>query len=123
MEWVLVCVGVILAVEVFLHTSCKKNLREMLDYTKRSTTTITSARISDHWKEKVLGHYALKIFINSLQLLFSLLLTASPIIVLHFMSMLFGLDVLALLTTPLGLIISFLCASLYIVFRAKVLRV
>ena len=123
MEWVLVCVSAILAVEIFLHTSCKKNIDEMFDFMKRSTTTIASSRISDHWKEKVLTHYALKIFTNSLQLFFCLLLTVSPILALHFTGKLFGTDLLSLLMTPLGLIVSLFFASLYVVFRTKVLRV
>jgi len=123
MEWGLAAVSVIFAVEIFLRTSFRKNISEMLSFMRRSGKTITSSRISDHWKEKVLVHYALKIFTNSLQLLFCLFLTVSPIFVLHFSGNMFGADVLTLLMTPLGILISILFASFYVVLRNKVLHV
>lgn len=123
MDWVLVCVSTMLAVEVFLRTGFKKNISAMLEFMKRSRATIISARISDHWKEKVLTHYALKIFINSMQLIICLLLTASPIMAVHFLGNLIGMDVLSLIMTPLGLIFSIVFVSLYIVFRVKILHV
>jgi len=123
MEWGLAGVSVILAVEVFLRVSFRRNVSEMLDFMRRSGKTITSAGISDHWKEKVLAHYALKIFINSLQLLFCLFLIVSPVFALHLLGNLFGADLLSLLMTPLGIILSILFASLYVLFRNKVLHV
>jgi len=123
MEWVLICFGTMLAVEVFLHTSFKRNILAMLYLTKRASATITSSRISDHWKEKVLLHYAIKIFVNSIQLIVCLFLTAASILAVHFLGNLIGMDLLSHLMKPFGLIISLIWASLYVFFRVKVLHV
>ena len=117
------CIGVVLAIEVFLRTTFRANLNHMLDFMKRSGTTITSSGISDHWKEKVLPHYAVKIFVNSIQLLFCLLLTVAPVFALHFAGLLFGMDVFSLLMTPLGIVGSILFAAVYITVRNRVLHV
>ncbi len=119
MEWVFICISPILVVEVFLHTSFKKNISEMLDFIKRSGKTIKSNRISDHWKEKILLHYSIKIFINSIQLFFCLILTASPLAAIYFLSKQLDTDLFSLLMTPSGFIISMVIASTYIVFRTR----
>lgn len=123
MGWVFVCFGTILAVEVFLRTNFKVNINTILRLSKRSSATIRSAKISDHWKEKALIQYALRIFVHSLQLLLWLTLTVLAIMVVHLLGTLFNIDVLSLLKTSLGLIVSLLVASLYIFFRAKVFHV
>ena len=123
MEWVFLCFGTILAVEVLLHTSFKRNITAILYFTRRSSATITSARISDHWKEKVLLHYAFKIFVNSMQLIVCLLLTAASIVAAHFLGNLIGMDLLSHLMKPFGIIISLVFASLYVFLRVKVLHV
>jgi len=123
MDWVLVCVGTMLAVEVFLHTTFKRNIHALIDFTKRAGATVTSARISDHWKEKVLLHYAVKIFVNSIQLALCLLFTAAAIFIVHLLGKVIGLDLFSLLMTPVGLMVSIIFASLYALFRVKVFHV
>jgi len=123
MEWALACVSAALAVEVFLRTSFNNNIAQILDFMKRSGLTIRSAGISDHWKEKVLPYYALKIFINSLRLLFCMLLTVSPVLAVHYLANPFGLDLLSLMTSVGGIVVSIIFASLYILFRTKILDV
>ena len=123
MEWLLVIMGTILAVEVFLHTKIRRNVNAMLDFTKRSASTIKSVQISDHWKEKVIAHYALKIFANSFQLLFSLLLIIAPVFALHYVGRIFSLDLFTVLTTPVGLLFSIAVATVYIFIRTKLLNV
>jgi hypothetical protein len=122
-DWVLVCISTFLAVEVFLRTSLKRNIGELLDYTKRSYATIASKKISDHWKEKVLPRYALRIFVNSSGLLFCLFLAVSPILVEDFIGKQFGANVLDKMMTPLGIGASIILASFYVYFRTKVLNV
>ena len=123
MEWLLVIVSTILAVEVFLHTKIKQNVDAMLDFMKRSASTIKSVRISDHWKEKVIAHYALKIFINSFQLLFSLMLVIAPIFALHYFGSIFSIDLFTVLVTPVGFFFSIGVASVYIFLRIKLFHV
>lgn len=123
MGLVFVCVGTMLAVEVFLHTGCSENIRLMIHFSRRAGTVLTSSRISDHWKEKVLLHYAVKIFVNSIQLIFGLLCTVAPLALAWFLGKGIGLDVQALLMTPVGLAVSIIVASFYGLFRIKVFRV
>ena len=122
-EWLLACLAVIMAVEIFLRTNIRTNVAEMFSFMKRSTSTIASARISDHWKEKVLVHYSFMILINSLQLFLYLLLIFSPIVAIHLVASQFETDLISLLITPLGLIVSIVFASCYMLVRSKVLHV
>jgi hypothetical protein len=123
MELVLVSVSTMLAVEVFLHIGLTGNIRAMIHFSRRAAATLTSARISDHWKEKVLLHYAVKIFVNSLQLIFRLLCTAAPLVLACVLAEGLGFDLLSELMAPAGLLLSIIVASLYALFRIKVFRV
>lgn len=123
MEWLLLCITTLLAVEVFLRTSFKRNIKIVLDFTQRSRATISSGRISDHWKEKVLLHYASKIFVNSMQLLLCILLTAVAIFGGHVLGSFFAIDLLSLFAAPFGLVTSILFALIYVYFRGKILNV
>ena len=67
----LVC---ILSVEVFIRLNFLSHLDSILKVTKRVTYVIPKSNISDHWKEKVVPAYALKIMKYSLQILLILLL-------------------------------------------------
>lgn len=122
MEWVLLFVGTILAAEVLLHAGLKEHVGLILDFTRRSGATISSSRISDHWKEKALVHYAVKIFIHSIRLLISLLLIAAPLIAAHFLGVFFKIDLMALLITPVGMLASLAVATGYVFIRIKVLH-
>ncbi len=122
-SWLLLCTATLIAVEIFLRTSFRKNVHELLDFTKRSTHTISSAKISDHWKEKVLLHYSGKIFINSLRLFLCLSLTVLPIIIIDYLGKLFETGIITLMMTPAGIAISIVLASLYVIIRVKVLHV
>ena len=65
----LVC---ILSVEVFIRLNFLSHLDSTLKVTKRVTYLIPKGNISDHWKEKVIPAYALRIMKHSLQILIKL---------------------------------------------------
>jgi len=67
----LVC---ILSVEVFIRLNFLSHLDSILKVTKRVTYIIPNNHISDHWKEKVIPAYALRIMKYSIQILLILLL-------------------------------------------------
>ena len=66
----LVC---ILSVEVFIRFNFLSLLDSILKVTKKVTYIIPKENISDHWKEKVIPAYALKIMKFSIQILLILL--------------------------------------------------
>ena len=70
----LVC---ILSVEVFILCNFLSVLDAILKVTKKVVYIIPNQNISDHWKEKVVTAYALKIMKFSLQILLILLLILS----------------------------------------------
>ncbi len=119
LEWFLVFIATVLAVEIFLQTSLKKNIRELLRYTKRSGAVIASKKISDHWKEKVLPKYSLLILLNSLALLFYLFLAVSPLFIIDLIARQFDFHLLVKMMTPAGIGISILVATLYVKFRSQ----
>ena len=123
MGLVVVCVSTMLAVEVFLHTGCTADIQAMIHFSRRAAATLASSRISDHWKEKVLLHYAVEIFVHSIRLIFWLLCTAVPVGIACFLGKGFGIDLLSLLVTPAGLAASIISATLYALFRVQVFRV
>ena len=70
----LVC---ILSVEFFIRLNFLSNLVSILNVTKKVTYVIPQDNISDHWKEKVIPAYALRIMKYSLQILMILFLIIS----------------------------------------------
>ena len=122
MEWLLLAVTTLLAVEVFVRTSFKQNINAMLGFSKRSLGTLSSKQVRDHWKEKVLLRYALEIFKNSVLLIACFIVTATVIFVAHVIGSYLGMDLLSLFMTPLGVIVSLLLALLYVYFRGRIIH-
>lgn len=58
----------ICGVELLLRAPLHESLAALAHYAGRSGRVIRSPRISDHWKEKVLPTYSLKVAQNSLKL-------------------------------------------------------
>ena len=121
MEWLLLAVTTLLAVEVFVRTSFKQNINAILAFSKRSLGTLSSKQISDHWKEKVLLRYALEIFKNSVLLIVCFIVTGTVIFVAHVIGSYLGMDLLSLFMTPLGVIVSLLLALVYVYFRGRII--
>lgn len=55
---VIVAVSAVVVMELFLRLPFFDCAKTMLSYARKATATVTSAKISDHWKEKVLLRYA-----------------------------------------------------------------
>ena len=63
-----------LSVEIFVRSNLSSILSSALKVSMRVAHVITSVNISDHWKEKVVPAYALRLMKHSLQMLFVILL-------------------------------------------------
>ena len=106
----LVC---LLSVEVFIRLNFLSYLDSILKVTKRVTYFIPKHNISDHWKEKVIHGYALRIMKYSLQILLILLL----IISLFFVADYFFNNFLAFTFSLVGIIESMVFAFGFIYLR------
>ena len=106
----LVC---ILSVEVFIRLKFLSYLDSILKVTKRVTYVIPKSNISDHWKEKVIPAYALRIMKYSLQILLILLLILSLFLIADF----FFNDFLAFTFSSIGITESMVFAFGYVYLR------
>ena len=106
----LVC---ILSVEVFIRLNFLSHLDSILKVTKRVTYVIPNNHISDHWKEKVIPAYALRMMKYSLRILLILLL----IISLFFIADYFFNDFLAFTFSLIGITESMVFAFGYVYLR------
>jgi hypothetical protein len=103
----------ILSVEVFIRLNFLSHLDSILKVTKRVTYVIPNNNISDHWKEKVIPAYALRIMKYSLQILLILLLILS----LFFVADYFFNDFLAFTFSLIGITESMVFAFGYVYLR------
>ena len=106
----LVC---ILSVEVFIRLNFLSHLDSILKVTKKVTHVIPQSNISDHWKEKVIPTYALRIMKYSLQILMILLLILS----FFFIVDLFYNNFLVFTISLIGIIESMVFAFGYVFLR------
>ena len=68
MVYLAVSLITIVAVELFLRLPLARLVRELAAVLQKVTRVITSSAISDHWKEKVLLHYAGSIALTTLRI-------------------------------------------------------
>ena len=106
----LVCV---LSVEVFIRFNFLLILDSILKVIRKVTYLIPKNNISDHWKEKVVPAYTLRMMKYSLQILLILLLILS----LFFVADYFFNDFLALTLSFFGIIESIVFAFGYVYLR------
>ena len=111
----LVC---ILSVEVFIRLNFLSYLDSILKVTKRVFYVIPNNNISDHWKEKIIPAYALRIMKYSLQILVILLLIMS----LFFIPNYFFNNFLAFTLSLIGITESMVFAFSYVYLRKSVIK-
>ena len=107
---ILVC---FLSVEVFIRLNFLSHLDSILKVTKKVTYVIPKNNISDHWKEKVIPAYAVRIMKYSLQILLSL----SLILSLFFITEFFFKNFLVFTLSLIGIIESIVFALGYVYLR------
>ena len=111
----LVC---IISVEFFLRLNFLSHFDSILKVTKKITYIIPQNSISDHWKEKVIPAYALRIMKHSLQILLILLL----IISLFFITDLFHNNFFVFTSSLIGIIESSVFALGYALLRKSFIK-
>ena len=95
MIWVGVVLVTVVAVFAFLQPPFRQVSTDLLRTTRKSLHIISSRRISDHWKARVLPRYAGQMFKSSLILLFCLLVLIFPVIAGDWIASLWSLDLVA----------------------------
>ena len=111
----LVC---ILSVEVFIGLNFLLHLDSILKVSRKVTYVIPKSNISDHWKEKIIPAYALKIMKYSLQILLILLLIISLFLITDF----FFNNFLAFTLSLIGIIESMIFAFGYVYLRKSLIK-
>ena len=102
-----------LSVEVFIRFSFLSNLDSILKVAKKVTYVIPKNNISDHWKEKVIPAYAVRIMKYSLQIVLILLLILS----LFFIAEFFFKNFLVLALSVIGILESIVFGLGYVYLR------
>ena len=118
MTHILLLLVCILSVEVFIRLNFLSYLDSILKVTKRVTYVIPKSNISDHWKEKVIPAYALRIMRYSLLILLILLL----IMTLFFIADYFFDDFLAFTFSLIGITESMVIAFGYVFLRKSLIK-
>jgi hypothetical protein len=90
----------------------------MLKVTKKATYVIPQNNISDHWKEKVVPAYALRMMKYSLQILLILLLILSLFLIADF----FINNFLTLTLSLIGIVESLVFAFGYVFLRKSFIK-
>jgi hypothetical protein len=119
---VLLLIAAALASELLLRLPLLGQVRHLLTATRKSAATIRSSRISDHWKERVLPAYSLRMGLHSVLFFLLLCLVASPVVAMGLAASDGMGGWLGLLMRPWA--IALLCAAsvLYVVARVRLRR-
>lgn len=120
MEWMLLGIGVLLSAELFLRLPIARSLNVLKGTAHKAIRTVSSSRVSDHWKEAVLPHYAFQIFKNSLVSFVLLLLALTPVGIIVLFSEQASVATLQLAVSRGGLIFSTVLCIGYVIVRGRV---
>ncbi len=120
MDWVLLSVGSMLSAELLLRLPMDRSLNGLKVSAWKALSTIKSTKISDHWKELVLPHYALRIFTASFLSFLLLVIALVPAAMILLVAEQTGVDVMDSVINARGLVFSTLVCILYLVIRRAV---
>jgi hypothetical protein len=111
-------------VELLIRAPLYTTLTTLLHYAAKSSRVIQSKHISDHWKEKVLPTYAVKVFQNSLKLFFIFLVVFAILLLISKALDLVnpaGMTTLEFLSTWTGILFATIASTTYYYARRFVL--
>ena len=115
----------ICGVELLSRAPLYETIVALLQYAKKSSHVIASRKISDHWKEKVLPTYSLRVAQNSLKLLFIFLVIFSALLLLSkALDFLFLAETTTVgyLSTWRGILFATLASTIYYYVRSSLLK-
>ncbi len=112
----------VLVSELLLRLPLLAQVRHILAVTRKSAATIRSSRISDHWKERALPAYSVRMGARSLLFLLLLCVATSPVLAVGLAAPGGPGRWFALLATPLAVAILCVASILYILLRTRFRR-
>ena len=120
--WALLLISTLIVVELFLRLPLIAHAKELADTLQKSLKVLKSPRISDHWKEKTLQAYSLRLFKHSIVVFLLLVAALSPFAAIDYLAARSGNAIAPLLESIEGLIVSTLFAIAYFVIRQRVIN-
>lgn len=120
MDWVLVILGTCAAVEAFVRLRFTAQVRGLSVLLPKITNTLRSARISDHWKEKVLAVYAGRLLKLSLKLFLMIAIILLPVAAACMVGAVIGAPALARFSSLSGILVSVFVAVGYMNLRQRI---
>lgn len=120
MSWLLAAVAGIAAVEVILRLPLAETLVRCRQTTSKVQSVITSARISDHWKEKVVPAYAIRLLGLSVRIALYLLLVMAPVLTFIAIATALGVPFLEFTLSLTGIVFMSVVALAYARIRTYV---
>ena len=121
MIWVLIGLATVATCELFLRLPVLGRVRKAADTAARAGRLVANPAVSDHWKERILPRYALRVALGSLTSLAYLLVACSPFLVLAVAGPFLDLDIDGILLSWSGILLISAGAITYLVL-AKQLR-
>ena len=119
---ILLALATILAVEVALHVPLDKTVPRAIQSGKRAVQIIGARHISDHWKEKALPAYAMRIFGASMLLFVMLMAILMPFVITDMIGRFFDIHVMDRLLTVWGTMASMALGLCWLFLRNRVRR-
>ena len=122
MDVVLLVASAILATEILLRLPLMDQVTIALRIARRSAATVRSSRISDHWKEKVLPAYSLRMAGRSIFFFLLMCLVLLPVALAGLVAPGGLVHWFELLMQPFAIAILCSCSILYFLVRARFAR-
>lgn len=123
MQWVLLAVATIAAVELVLRLDIADTVRRLLAVVRKVLRIMQSDAISDHWKERAMLAYSGQMFSASMTMLAMLLLVVSPFATLAAVGIWMDIPLFALLMSGTGILVSVAIACAYLPLRRRLKHV
>jgi hypothetical protein len=119
MAWFAVAVATLVCCELLVRIPLIDRIRAVAESARRSASVIASPTISDHWKERALPRYALRMGVSAIMSFFWLLIAFSPFLLLALAGPLFHVDFVQLLLDPLVIVALTLASIGYMFMRSR----
>lgn len=122
MIWILSAIGAIAASELFLRLPIMQHLATVGAVSRKSMKVLGAKRVSDHWKEKVLPAYSLRLAKGAVLFFFFLVLALLPVVIVGFAWPAGLSDWMGAIMAPMVLLFLMVVSLGYIFVRTKVMR-
>ena len=118
MNFLVLFLDLIIAIEIIYNFKFFYKLNLINKLLNRAIRIISNKKISDHWKEKIIPKYSLKIFINS----FLMLLLLSLILFVFYITSLIFEDFYIMLFSFKGIFLSILFSVFYNLLKNNLIK-